>query len=65
MREWGIRYYVDADILGLGHILSGLRGDIGALVADGVGAETVCMQEGWGGVRPTYAAMTTRSRAVP
>jgi hypothetical protein len=28
MREWLVRFYVDADILGLAHVLGPLRGDI-------------------------------------
>lgn len=28
MREWLVRYYIDADILGLAHVLAPLRGDI-------------------------------------
>lgn len=28
MRDWKVRYYVDADILGLAHVLSPLRGDL-------------------------------------
>lgn len=28
MREWSVRYYVDADILGLAHVLCPLRGDM-------------------------------------
>ena len=28
MRQWSVRYYIDADILGLAHVLCPLRGDM-------------------------------------